>query len=80
MQTLAALPLAGHRVCLPPGVDHQAAHRHLSALLAQAAGPETAGLFAEPRPNASEIAFATADGRVARFDELDAEGRTAVRA
>jgi hypothetical protein len=80
VQLLAAVSLAGHRVCLPAGSDHAAAHAQLTALLAQAAGPETAGLFAEPRSGPSEIEYVAPDGRVARYDELDAGGRTALRA
>jgi hypothetical protein len=80
MQTLAVVPLAGQRICLPNGVDHATAHAQLTALLGQAAGAEAAGLFGEPRRSASDIEFLAPDGRVARFDELDREGRTALRA
>jgi hypothetical protein len=80
MQTLAVVPLAGHRVMLPSGVDHAAAHAELAALLTRAAGAETAGLFAEPRLGTAEVEYLAPDGRIARFDELDAEGRALLRA
>jgi hypothetical protein len=80
VQVLATVPLAGHRICLPTGTDHAAALAQLTALLGQAAGPETAGLFAEPRSGPSKIEYIAPDGRVARYDELDAEGRAALRA
>ena len=80
MQILAPVPLSGHRVSLPAGIDHATAHAQLTALLAQAAGPEAAGLFGEPRQSAAEIAYVVPDGRIARFDELDGEGRAALRA
>jgi len=80
MQTLAVVPLSGHRVSLPAGIDHATAHAQLTALLAQAAGSEAAGLFGEPRQSAAGIEYVVPEGRVARFDELDGEGRTALRA
>jgi len=80
MQTLATVPLSGHRVSLPAGIDHAAAHAQLTALLAQATGSEASGLFAEPRQSAAGIEYVVPDGRVARFDELDGEGRAALRA
>lgn len=80
MQRLAVVPLAGHRVMLPSGVDHAAAHAELTALLTRAAGAEAAGLFAEPRRGGGEIEYLAPDGRIARFDELDAEGRALLRA
>lgn len=80
MQTLAVVALAGHRVMLPSGVDHAAAHAELASLLTRAAGAETAGLFAEPRLAGGTVEYLAPDGRIARFDELDAEGRALLRA
>ena len=80
MQRLSAIPLAGHALLLPEGMDHAAARPILVGLLAEAMGAETAGLFAEARPEAAAIAFDTADGRIARFAELDPAAREELRA
>ena len=80
MQRLTSVPLAGHVVLLPAGLDHAAAPGALASLLAQATGPETAGLFAAPAREGEALVFSAPPGRVARFDELDAEGRELLRA
>ncbi len=80
MQRLTSVPLAGHVVLLPAGTDHAAAHAALAALLARATGPETASLFAAAAQEGDALVFSAPPGRVARFDELDAEGRELLRA
>ena len=79
MQRLTALPLAGHVVLLPASLDHAAAQPMLASLLAGATGPETAGLFAPASPEGDSLVFSAPPGRVARFAELDAEGRELLR-
>lgn len=79
MQPLTQVPLAGHLLLLPAGWTHATARARLAALLAQAAGPESANLFAEAAPKADAVAFLAPPGRVARFAELDAGGRALLR-
>lgn len=80
LQPLATVDPAAYALLLPTGLDHAEAYRHLTALLADSAGAEAAGLFAMPRPAGSRLEFRVPAGRVARFDELDATGRAALRA
>jgi hypothetical protein len=80
MQRLTSVPLAGHAVLLPAGLDHAAARETLASLLARATGPETAGLFAAVAREGEALVFSAPPGRVARFAELDAEGRELLRA
>lgn len=80
MQRLTTVPLAGHAVLLPDGLDHATAHGALTSLLERATGPETAGLFAAAAREGEALVFSAPPGRVARFDELDAEGRELLRA
>lgn len=80
LQPLATVDAAAYALLLPAGVDHAEAHRHLTALLTDSAGAEAAGLFAAPRLAGSRIEFRVPAGPVARFDELDATGRAALRA
>lgn len=79
MQPLTAIPLAGHAILLPPGWDHASAQPVLAALLAEATGPESAGLFATAMPEGSELLFTAPDGPIARFAELDTAGRELLR-
>lgn len=80
LQPLATVDPAAYALQLPAGLDHAGAYCHLTALLADSAGAEAAGLFAVPRPAGSRLEFRVPAGRVARFDELDATGRAALRA
>lgn len=79
MPRLTSIPLAGHTVLLPSGMDHAAARAHLVALMTQAGAPESSCLFADALPDGDGIAFSTPPGEVARFEELDAEGRALLR-
>jgi hypothetical protein len=79
MQRLTTVPLAGHAIVLPAGWDHASAQPALAALLAEATGPETAGLFAAVTPEGNRLAFMAPDGPVAAFAELDTAGRELLR-
>ena len=79
MPVLTSVPLAGHAVLLPGGLDHAAAHAQLVRLITDAGAPESAGLFAAPTPEGDALGFSVPAGEVARFDELDAEGRALLR-
>jgi hypothetical protein len=74
MQRIASLPRQDHASLLPAGIGHAAAHARLDALLAEAA-PEARDLFAAPQDTGEAMVFACADGRLARADDLDPEGR-----
>jgi hypothetical protein len=64
-----------------PTASTTRARAALTALLAEAVGPEGAGLFAEAREEGTAgIAFLASEGRVARYAELDRAGREALRA
>jgi len=80
MQQLSQFPAAAHHSLLPPGVSHGAALAALSGLLTTHAGPETANLFAAVQETPDGLAFLAPMGRLARFDQLDAEGRRRLRA
>ena len=80
MQRLVSIPLTSHVLVLPSGFTHEAAHGELRSLLVEAAEPESVWLFAEPHTNGGQVEFLSPDGRVARFDELDAVGRERLRA
>jgi len=80
MQQLSQFPASTHLSLLPPGVPHSAALATLSGMLATHAGEETAGLFAAVQETREGFAFLAPMGRVARFDQLDAEGRARLRA
>lgn len=80
MQRLTLLPLSHHAVVLPSGQDHAGAHPLLTRLLKEATGPETAAFFATVAREGEALSFLAPPGRIARFDELDAEGREALRA
>jgi hypothetical protein len=80
MQPLITLSLDGHRALLPAGQDHTAAHRALTALLADTLGPEVTGFFAPVSATEQGLSFFAPEGRVARFAELDATGRDRLRA
>lgn len=79
MPRLISVPLAGHTVLLPSGMDHAAAHGALVSLMTQAGAPESAGLFAVAAREGETLTFSSQPGEVARFDELDAEGRALLR-
>ena len=79
MQRLTSVPLAGHRILLPGGVDHATARQALAALLAEATIPESAGLFAAASRQGDAIEFLAPPGSVARFEELDTDGRALLR-
>lgn len=80
MQLLAAVPLTGHRVLLPPTQGLSAARGILRDLLLEAEGVEVADLFAEPERRPDRIDFFTSDGQVSRYEELDQLGRDRIRA
>jgi len=80
MQQLSQFPASTHLSLLPEGVSHAAALATLSGMLATHAGEETAGLFPAVQETPEGFAFLAPMGRVARFDQLDAEGRTRLRA
>lgn len=80
MQQLSQFAAGTHLPLLPPGVSHATALATLSAMLATHAGPETAGLFAAVQETPEGLAFLAPMGRIARYDQLDAEGRTRLRA
>jgi hypothetical protein len=80
MQRLTSVPLATVVPLLPQGLDHAAARPVLAALLAEATGPESTELFAAAAREGPALVFSAPPGRVARFDELDAEGRDLLRA
>ena len=79
MQRLIAIPLSGHQVLLPSGLDHAAARVVLADLLARSTEPASADLFATASPEGDSIVFSAPPGDLARFDELDAAGRTMLR-
>ena len=80
MQQLSEFPAATHVALLPAGLSHATALATLSGMLATHAGPETAGLFAAVQETPEGWAFLAPMGRLARFDQLDAEGRARLRA
>jgi hypothetical protein len=79
MQRLIAVPLGTHQVLLPAGLDHAAARIVLADLLARTTEPASANLFASAVREGEAIVFSAPTGDVARFDELDAAGRTMLR-
>lgn len=79
MPLLTSVPLAGHAVALPAGTDHAAAHAILVRLLTEGGAPESAGLFASVARDGDALAFSVPPGEVARFEDLDAEGRALLR-
>lgn len=80
MQPLITLPLDHYRSLLPAGMDHAAAHQALSSLLHQHLGPASAGFFAPVAQTEQGLSFSAPDGRLARFAELDNQGREQLRA
>lgn len=79
MPLLTSVPLTGHAVLLPNGLDHAAARAHLVALMARAGAPESTCLFAEAVVEGDALVFSTPPGEVARFDELEPDSRTLLR-
>lgn len=79
MPQLTSVSRASHRILLPEGIDHVSAHAALIRLLADAGAPESAVLFAQPTDGDDAIAFSVPAGEVARFAELDPDGRTLLR-
>jgi len=74
-------PSSEYRSLLPSGWDHARARAVLSALLAEAAGPEASCLFAEATVEGDALAFAPPPGGTsARHETLDAAQREALRA
>jgi len=72
---------AEYRNLLPAGWDHARARVVLSALLAEAAGPETTCLFADVTVEGDALVFAPPPGGTsARHETLDATQREALRA
>lgn len=80
MQQLSHFAASTHASLLPAGISHGVARATLAGMLATHAGPETAGLFAAVQDSAEGFAFQAPMGRIARYDQLDAEGRTRLRA
>ena len=80
MQQLSQFAAATHVSLLPPGIAHAMAQPVLAGMLAIHAGAETTGLFASVQETAEGYAFQAPMGRIARYDQLDAEGRARLRA
>lgn len=70
MQRLTELRLDRYRMLLPAGMEPASARARLAALLTQATGPETAGLFAGSRDEGGLRIFLAPPGAIARADEL----------
>jgi hypothetical protein len=80
MQRLRDFRIAEHASLLPAGMDAAAARDRLAAVLAERAGPEASGLFAEVREAEGVRSYFAPSGEVAAFAELDPEGQAALNA